>query len=75
MQQRALLVIRLSRVTDATTSPERQLETCRDLCRRRGYAVVGVPLRNQPPRFGAVQGGLHPLRLDPYYCTEAGYEF
>lgn len=39
---RALIAVRLSRVTDATTSPERQLETCRDLCRRRGYEVVGV---------------------------------
>jgi len=42
MQQRALIVVRLSRLTDATTSPERQLETCRDLCRRRGYEVVGI---------------------------------
>lgn len=42
MSQRALIVVRLSRVTDATTSPERQLKTCRDLCRQRGYKVVGV---------------------------------
>lgn len=39
---RALVVIRLSRVTDATTSPERQLAACRELCDRRGYEVVGV---------------------------------
>lgn len=39
---RALIVIRLSRVTDATTSPERQLQTCRELCDNRGYEVVGV---------------------------------
>lgn len=39
---RALVVVRLSRVTDATTSPERQLEACRDLCGRRGYEIVGV---------------------------------
>ncbi|WP_083063999.1 recombinase family protein [Mycobacterium arosiense] len=39
---RALIIVRLSRLTDATTSPERQLETCRDLCRRRGYEVVGI---------------------------------
>jgi site-specific DNA recombinase len=39
---RALIVVRLSRVTDATTSPERQLETCRELCKQRGYEVVGV---------------------------------
>lgn len=39
---RALVVIRLSRVTDATTSPERQLETCRELCAQRGYDVIGV---------------------------------
>jgi site-specific DNA recombinase len=42
MPLRALIVVRLSRVTDATTSPERQLETCRDLCRTRGYEVVGI---------------------------------
>ena len=40
--QRALVVVRLSRVTDATTSPERQLAACRDLCEQRGYEVVGV---------------------------------
>ncbi|MDT5021501.1 MAG: site-specific recombinase, partial [Mycobacterium sp.] len=39
---RALIIIRLSRVTDATTSPERQLQTCRELCDQRGYEVVGV---------------------------------
>jgi len=39
---RALIVVRLSRVTDATTSPERQLAACRELCDRRGYEVVGV---------------------------------
>lgn len=39
---RALICIRLSRVTDATTSPERQLAACRELCRQRGYEVVGV---------------------------------
>ncbi len=39
---RALIVVRLSRVTDATTSPERQLETCRELCNQRGYDVIGV---------------------------------
>ena len=40
--QRALIVIRLSKVTDATTSPERQLEICGELCQQRGYEVVGV---------------------------------
>jgi len=39
---RALIVVRLSRVTDATTSPERQLQTCRELCSQRGYEVVGI---------------------------------
>lgn len=39
---RALIVVRLSRVTDATTSPERQLEACRELCAQRGYDVVGI---------------------------------
>ncbi len=39
---RALIVVRLSRVTEATTSPERQLEACRTLCEQRGYEVVGV---------------------------------
>ncbi|SHQ36106.1 phague integrase [Mycobacteroides abscessus subsp. bolletii] len=40
--KRALVVIRLSRVTDATTSPERQREACLDLCKQRGYEVVGT---------------------------------
>lgn len=39
---RALIVIRLSRVTDATTSPERQLAKCRELIAQRGYVEVGV---------------------------------
>jgi site-specific DNA recombinase len=40
--QRALLVIRLSRVTDATTSPERQLAECEQICALRGYTVAGI---------------------------------
>lgn len=40
--KRALVVIRLSRVTDATTSPERQREACLELCKQRGYEVVGT---------------------------------
>ncbi|ETB33770.1 recombinase family protein [Mycobacterium avium] len=39
---KALIVVRLSRVTDATTSPERQLQACKDLCTHRGYEVVGI---------------------------------
>lgn len=39
---RALIVVRLSRVTDATTSPERQLQACQELCAQRGYEVVGT---------------------------------
>jgi site-specific DNA recombinase len=39
---RALIVVRLSRVTDATTSPERQIAACEELCRPRGYEVVGI---------------------------------
>jgi site-specific DNA recombinase len=39
---RALIVVRLSRVTDATTSPERQLAECHKLSAQRGYEVVGV---------------------------------
>ncbi|MGV0070033.1 recombinase family protein [Mycobacterium colombiense] len=39
---RALIVVRLSRVTDATTSPERQIVACEELCRQRGYQVVGI---------------------------------
>ena len=41
-QRRALIVIRLSRVTEATTSLERQREECEKLCASRGYEVVGV---------------------------------
>ncbi|GBG36845.1 recombinase family protein [Mycobacterium montefiorense] len=39
---RALIVIRLSRVTEVTNSPELQLEICQELCRQRGYNVVGI---------------------------------
>ncbi len=39
---RALLCVRLSRLTDETTSPERQLAKCRELCVQRGWEVVGV---------------------------------
>lgn len=39
--QRALIVIRLSRVSETTTSPERQRQTCLELCQQRGYKVVG----------------------------------
>jgi site-specific DNA recombinase len=39
---RALVVTRLSRVTDATTSPERQLAICRELIAERGYDEIGV---------------------------------
>ncbi|MBI3217854.1 MAG: recombinase family protein [Mycobacterium sp.] len=42
MRKRAFSVVRLSRVTDATTSPERQIAACRELCSARGYDVVGV---------------------------------
>ena len=39
---RALIVIRLSRLTDESTSPERQLETCERYCAARNWDVVGV---------------------------------
>ncbi|MCA4733644.1 recombinase family protein [Mycobacterium avium subsp. hominissuis] len=39
---RALIVTRLSRVTDNTTSPERQLASCRELITQRGYSEVGI---------------------------------
>ena len=39
---RALIVVRLSRETEATTSPERQVAACVALCKERGYEVVGV---------------------------------
>lgn len=39
---KALIVIRLSRLTDVTSSPERQMADCQELCTKRGYDVVGV---------------------------------
>ncbi|MCF3937168.1 recombinase family protein [Gordonia tangerina] len=39
--KRALIVTRLSRVTDATTSLERQREKCEERCVAEGYEVVG----------------------------------
>lgn len=40
--KRALVVTRLSRVTETTTSPERQLAICRELIAQRGYDEIGV---------------------------------
>lgn len=39
---RALIVVRLSRVMENSTSVEKQLEICSDLCRDREWQVVGV---------------------------------
>lgn len=39
---RALIVTRLSRLQDNTTSPERQVQACRELISQRGYEEVGV---------------------------------
>ncbi|OZE26572.1 recombinase family protein [Rhodococcus sp. 05-2254-6] len=39
---KALVVVRLSRMTDESTSPERQRRTCEELCSSRGYDVIGV---------------------------------
>lgn len=41
-QVRALIVVRISRLMEASTSPERQEEECRTLCERMGWEVVGV---------------------------------
>lgn len=39
---RALVVVRLSNLTDETTSPDRQRQVCEDFCAQRGWSVVGV---------------------------------
>jgi site-specific DNA recombinase len=39
---RALLVVRLSKLTEQSTSPERQQEVCEELCRQRGWVPVAV---------------------------------
>ncbi len=39
---RALICVRLSRLTDESTSPERQLAKCREVCAARGWEVIGV---------------------------------
>lgn len=39
---RALVVVRLSNLTDATTSPERQLEHCQSVINARGWTHVGT---------------------------------
>ncbi|MDM2175483.1 recombinase family protein [Mycobacteroides abscessus] len=39
---KALIVTRLSRVTDATTSPQRQRQECERLCAERRYEVTAV---------------------------------
>lgn len=40
--KRALIVVRLSRTTDATTSPERQRRDCEAFCENKNWDVVGV---------------------------------
>ncbi|WP_439377815.1 recombinase family protein [Amycolatopsis lexingtonensis] len=39
---RALIVVRLSNLTDETTSPERQRGVCERFCADRGWEVVGI---------------------------------
>ncbi|OFN33382.1 recombinase family protein [Corynebacterium sp. HMSC072A04] len=39
---KALVVIRLSRLVEESSSPERQEAECRDLCKRMGWEVAGV---------------------------------
>ncbi len=39
---RALIVVRLSKVTDATTSPERQIAECRQFIENKGWQEVGI---------------------------------
>lgn len=41
-QSRALIVVRLSRLTDESTSPERQRAECERFCAAKGWDVVGV---------------------------------
>lgn len=40
--KRCLIVVRLSNLSDATSSPERQLRVCQDCARSRGWDVVGL---------------------------------
>lgn len=42
MSTRALIVVRLSNLTDETTSPERQRAVCERFCADRGWSVVGI---------------------------------
>jgi site-specific DNA recombinase len=42
MLVRALIVVRLSRVQEGSTSVAKQEEICRDFCRQRGWVVIGV---------------------------------
>lgn len=39
---RALIVVRLSRQVDESTSAERQIRECSDLCERLGWEVIGI---------------------------------
>lgn len=39
---KALVVVRISRLMEASSSPERQEKECRELCKRMGWEVVGV---------------------------------
>ncbi|MHC5263597.1 recombinase family protein [Streptomyces sp. UC4497] len=40
--ERALIVVRLTNETEATTSPERQHKECAAYCAERGWDVVGT---------------------------------
>src|SRR5690242_2684356 len=41
---RALIAVRLTNRTEATTSPERQLRGCKSFCEQHGWNVVGVAM-------------------------------
>lgn len=41
-ENRALIAVRLSNLTDESTSPERQRAVCAALCEQRGYTVAGI---------------------------------
>lgn len=69
--KRALIVIRLSRVTETTTSPERQLEKCKELCEKRGYEVVGVA---DDPGVSAAVPPFERPELGPWLKTPQRYD-
>lgn len=69
--KRALIVVRLSRVTEASTSLERQEEACRKYCADKGFSVVGVAA---DPGVSAAVGPFDRPDLKKWFATPEAFD-